>query len=87
MQFADIKFEPLYDGVQAMVPIGPYELSIVKHKMSYGGKMGLYEIAVMKDKEQIELRGITEPNDTVKGFLKEDDVLKIIEQMKGIDYA
>jgi hypothetical protein len=87
MQFADIKFEPLYDGVQAMVPIGPYELSIVKHKMSYGGKMGLYEIAVMKDKEQIELRGITEPNDTVKGFLKEDDVLKIIDQMKGIDYA
>jgi len=49
--------------------------------------MGLYEIAVMKDKEQIELRGITEPNDTVKGFLKEDDVLNIIEQMKGIDYA
>jgi len=87
MQFADIKFEPLYDGVQAMVPIGPYELSIVKHKMSYGGKMGLYEIAVMKDNEQIELRGITEPNDTVKGFLKEDDVLKIIDQMKGIDYA
>jgi hypothetical protein len=87
MQFADIKFEPLYDGVQAMVPIGPYELSIVKHKMSYGGKMGLYEIAVMKDNEQIELRGITEPNDTVKGFLKEDDVLNIIEQMKGIDYA
>ena len=87
MQFADIKFEPLYDGVQAMVPIGPYELSIVKHKMSYGGKMGLYEIAVMKDKEQIELRGITEPNDTVKGFLKEDDVLNIIEQMKGIVYA
>ena len=87
MQFADLKFEPLYDGVQAMIPIGPYELSIVKHKMSYGGKMGLYEIAVMKDKEQIELRGITEPNDTVKGFLKEDDVLKIIDQMKGIDYA
>ncbi len=87
MQFADLKFEPLYDGVQAMIPIGPYQLSIVKHKMSYGGKMGLYEIAVMKDKEQIELRGITEPNDTVKGFLKEDDVLKIIDQMKGIDYA
>jgi hypothetical protein len=55
--------------------------------MSYGGKMGLYEIAVMKDNEQIELRGITEPNDTVKGFLKEEDVLKIIDQMKGIDYA
>lgn len=87
MQFADIKFEPLYDGVQAMIPIGPYELIIVKHKMSYGGKMGLYEIAVMKDNEQIELRGITEPNDTVKGFLKEEDVLKIIDQMKGIDYA
>ena len=46
MQFADLKFEPLYDGVQVMVPIADHQLSIVKHKMSYGGKMGLYEIAV-----------------------------------------
>lgn len=87
MQFADIKFEPLYDGVQAVIPIGPYELSIVQHNMSYGGKMGLYEIAVMKDNEQVELRGVTEPNDTIKGFLKEDDVMDIIEKMEGITYA
>jgi len=85
MQFADLKFEPLYDGVQAMVPIADHQLSIVKHKMSYGGKMGLYEIAVFgPDGEQKELSGITQPGDTVKGFLTQDDLMTTIDTMKGL---
>jgi len=85
MQFADLKFEPLYDGVQAMVPIADHQLSIVKHKMSYGGKMGLYEIVVFgPDGEQKELDGITQPGDTVKGFLTQDDLMTTIDTMKGL---
>jgi len=34
----------------------------------------LYEIAVFKDEDQVEMPGITEEGDTVKGFLKESDV-------------
>ena len=43
--------------------------------------MGLYEIAVFLDKEMTELPGITEPGDTVKGFLTEDDVNEILSSM------
>ena len=70
------------NGVQALVKFGPhYELSIVKNNTSYGGDMGLYEIAVFLDKEMTELPGITEPGDTVKGFLTEDDVNEILSSM------
>ncbi len=70
------------NGVQALVKFGPhYELSIVKNNTSYGGGMGLYEIAVFLDKEMTELPGITEPGDTVKGFLTEDDVNEILSSM------
>mgnify|MGYP006079997541 FL=1 len=85
MQFTDLKFEPLYDGVQAMVPISDHKMSIVKHKMSYGGKMGLYEIAVIgPNGEQKELDGVTQPGDTVKGFLTQEDLMTTIDTMKGL---
>ena len=56
-----------------------YELSIVRHNSSYGGKMGLFEIALSKGETQICMPPITTDGDTVNGFLKKDDVLEIIE--------
>ena len=84
MKFEDIKFGKLYDGKQAVIPFGKYELSIVSHSSSYGGKDGLYEIAVFKDVDQVELPGITEEGDTVKGFLTEAGVMSIIKKMMTI---
>jgi len=70
------------NGVQAILKFGPhYEISIIQNEMSYGGKMGLYEIAVYLDNEMTALPGITEPGDTVKGFLTEDNVNDIIHSM------
>ena len=68
-------------GVQAILDFGKYELSIVKNESSYGNKQGLYEIAVFKNGEQCELPGVTEPGDTVKGFLTESDVDVILKKM------
>ena len=68
-------------GVQAVLEFDNYELSIVKNEVSYGNKQGLYEIAVFKDGEQIELIGVTNPGDTVKGWLTESDVDAIISKM------
>jgi hypothetical protein len=68
-------------GVQAVLYFGKYELSIVQHSFSYGGKQGLYEIAVFEDARQIELPGVTAPGDTVKGFLTESDIDAIISKM------
>ena len=84
MKFEDIKFVSLYDGKSAVIPFGEYELSIVSHSHSYGGKDGLYEIAVFKDVDQVELPGITEEGDTVKGFLTEAGVMGIIKKMMTI---
>jgi len=71
-------------GIQAILDFGKYELSIVQNESSYGNKQGLYEIAVFKDNEQCELPGVTEPGDTVKGFLTESDVDCIIKKLYSI---
>jgi hypothetical protein len=86
MKFSDIKFVSLYDGKSAVIPFGKYELSIVSHQYSYGGDKGLYEIAVFNadSNDQVELPGITNEGDTVKGFLTESDVVCIIKKMVAL---
>lgn len=89
MKFKDIKFNKteMPSGIQALLKFGAYELSIVKSDFSYGGKSGLYEIAVFKGNGQVELPGITETGDTVKGFLSEDEVEAIIKKMHLVSGA
>ena len=83
MQFENIKFQEtdMPKGVQAMIHFGDYDLSVVQSDFSYGGKQGLYEIAVFAGDEQKEMIGITEPGDTVKGFLTKGEVEAIIKKM------
>ena len=61
-----------------------YELSIVKHNSSYGGKMGLFEIALCKGESQICMPPITADGDTVKGFLTKEQVIEIIETTRDL---
>ena len=84
MRFKDLKFGELFDGVQAIVGYGDYELSIIKHSSSYGGKQGLYEIAVFFQGEQHELSGVTEEGDTIKGFLTIEEVDGIMLKMMSL---
>lgn len=84
MKFEKLKFEKLYDGVQAIVKFGKYELSVVSHSMSYGGKNGLYEIAIFDGKQQVELPGITAEGDTVQGHLCENGLDVIFKKMTSI---
>lgn len=81
--FADIPFKEtqMPNGIQAILKFKDYELSIVKSDFSYGGNKGLYEIAVFKGNRQVNMPGITEDHDTVKGFLSEDEVLGIVKKM------
>ena len=83
-QFNELQFTKFLDGVSATVTYGDYELSVVKHSSSYGGKKGLYEIGVFKGDEMVELPGITEEGDTVKGFLTEDMVTGIMKKMMAV---
>ena len=83
-QFNDLQFVKFLDGVSATVTYGDYELSIVKHSSSYGGTGGLYEIAVFKGNDMVEMPGITEEGDTVKGWLTEDAVTGIMKKMSYV---
>ena len=82
----DMKQTTSPKGVRALVDFGKYELSIICNEGSYGGKNGgtLYEIGVFKGNGMVELPGITEHGDTVKGFLTESDVEAIILKMQTI---
>ena len=82
--FDDLQFTKFLDGVSATVTYGDYELSVVKHSSSYGGRQGMYEIAVFKGSDMIEMPGITEEGDTVKGFLNEQDVTGIMKKMVAV---
>ena len=83
-QFNDLQFVKFLDGVSATVTYGDYELSVVKHSNSYGGTGGLYEIAVFKGNDMVEMPGITEEGDTVKGWLTEDAVTGIMKKMSYV---
>ena len=89
MKFKDIKFKEtkMPKGIQSLLMFGDYELSIIQSDFSYGGKQGLYEIAVMKDDVQVEMPGITQEGDTVKGFLSESEVEGIIKKMHLVSGA
>ena len=79
MKFNDLKFKEtkMPKGIQSLVSFGDYDLS----NFSYGGNNVLYEIAVFKNKDQVEMPGITEEGDTVKGFLDEEAVTGILKKM------
>ena len=83
MKFKDIKFNQttMPKGIQSMIKFGDYDLSVVKNTSSYGGSQGLYEIAVFKGSGQVEMPGITQAGDTVKGYLSESEVEGIIKKM------
>ena len=85
--FSDLQFTKFLDGVSATVTYGDYELSVVKHSGSYGGTGGLYEIAVFKGNDMVEMPGITQEGDTVKGWLSEENVTGIMKKMISITAA
>jgi len=79
MKFEDIQFEGLaeiygYGAVQAKIDLANgYKLSIIKHRMSYGGEKGLFEIGVAH--KDSKFGAIPEGwGDSVKGWLTEKGV-------------
>ena len=83
MKLSNYKFKNTVvpKGIQMLLDFGKYELSIVQNEVSYGNKHGLYEIAVFEGDGQVELPGVTNEGDTVKGFLTEQDIDVIIKKM------
>ena len=85
VQFSENQIVYSQDDERYRVPIGgKYEVSIISTAYSYGGKMGLYEIALIKAGKLVKLRGKVEgfQGDDVLGYLTEDDVRKYIEILR-----
>lgn len=74
-----------HKGIQLVLDYKQYELSIIRHEGSYGGPQGLFEIMVSDSSGHgIELPGITNPGDTVKGWLTLEDVSSICKKLSVI---
>lgn len=55
-----------------------YGVSVVKHNFSYGGQVGLWELAVIKvDEKEWEICYDTPITDDVIGWLDENEVMEI----------
>jgi hypothetical protein len=84
MNFSDLQFNPTSrpSGIQARIlfPNG-YGASVVKSDFSYGGKEGLYELAVLKDGKLCYDTAVTSD---VRGRLNEQDVESYLNQIKSL---
>ena len=85
IQFKDLEFKELPDGSGIYCRIqfeNGYGASIVKHKYSYGGDNGLYEIAVLDSSNEITYT--TSVTDNVIGYLRPEDVTDVIEKIEKL---
>ena len=84
MTFKDLVFEQVEGrGIQAWVTFrNGFEVSVVKHDFSYGGKKGLYEIGVFNAAGR--MCDPCEWGDDVKGWLNEGDVEHWVNYIKRL---
>lgn len=87
-KFEDLEFEMLDDaphmvGKQARLQFdNGFGVSVVSHTFSYGGKDGLFEVAVL-DKDG-KLTYETSVTNDVIGYLEPHEVSEIMEQVQNL---
>ena len=84
--FKDIEFKPNPMGADFGIVSrtqfdNGYEASVVKSDYTYGGKTGLYELAVFKDGEICYDTPIT---DDVIGYLRPEDVTDVMAKIQQL---
>lgn len=85
--FSDLKFEPMSDyhlnGIKSRVYFkNGYGASVVRHESSYGGKDGLYELAVLYNNEIHYDNPVA--NGDVRGYLTEEEVSELLKQIQNL---
>jgi hypothetical protein len=86
LEFIDHPMGAEYGGIISRISFdNGYGASVVKGPMSYGGKNGLYELAVLDSNG--ELTYDTPVTNDVEGYLNEEDVTKLLEQIQKLEIA
>ena len=85
--FNDLEFElmtdPYMSGKRSRIHFdNGYGASVVSHTFSYGGKDGLYELAVLKDGDLHYDNPVA--NGDVVGYLKEEDVTELLIEIQKL---
>jgi hypothetical protein len=90
MTFKELKFGDISEthgegAVQAYVDLGNgFDVSVVKHKFSYGSEKGLYEMGVFDNQRAAGMNSMCDPldwGDTVKGWLTTDNVEEELQRL------
>ena len=83
--FKDLKFKqhPSADGIISRITFeNGYGASVVRHEYSYGGKDGLYELAVLNSDG--ELCYDTPVTNDVIGYLRPEDVTDVMAKIQQL---
>jgi len=85
--FQDLPFDSMNDGFMIgkkarMHFDNGYGVSVVSHNHSYGGRDGLYEVAVL-DKDGLLTYETPVTNDVI-GYLSEEDVTDVMKQVQEL---
>jgi hypothetical protein len=83
LEFIEMK-DLFYNGVQCRIQFdNGYGASIVSHNYSYGGKEGLYELAVLGEDGKLHYDNPV-ANGDVRGYLNESEVTEILKQIQEL---
>jgi hypothetical protein len=83
--FSDLEFKthPRGSGIISRIKFdNGYGASVVKGPHTYGGKEGLYELAVTDAEDRLTYT--TPVTSDVEGYLTEEDVTKLLEQIQNL---
>ena len=83
--FNDLEFKPhpMGVGIQARIAFeNGFGASVVKTPYTYGGEADLYELAVLDSDGHLTYE--TPVTDDVEGYLSEDEVTKLLEQIQNL---
>jgi hypothetical protein len=83
LEFIEMK-DLFYNGVQCRIQFdNGYGASIVRHNYSYGGKEGLYELAVLDGNGKLHYDNPI-ANGNVRGYLNESEVTELLKQIQEL---
>ena len=85
------RLNKINDGIQMVISLDCFDISVVSHRHSYGGKEGLYEVGVFWTDEPVyyqdEDGDREEFRSQVKGWLDEESVTDIVNRLMELNQS